>query len=104
MSVNVLTKDNFASEMSSGVYLVDFWAEWCGPCQMMLPILKDFAEKAPAWVKVWKVNVDNEPELAWQFGIRSIPTLMIFKDGKIVDTMVWVKKKEELQSSISKYL
>lgn len=104
MSVMILNETNFTSETSSGVVVVDFWAEWCGPCQMMLPILSDFATEVVDTVKVGKVNVDENPSIAQQFRVMSIPTLIVFKDGKMVEMMVGVKQKEELKTIVSKYL
>lgn len=102
--VLVLNNENFQETIKEGVTLVDFWAEWCGPCQLMLPILWEFAESQWDRIKVWKVNVDEAPELAGMFRVMSIPTLIVFKDGEPVETMVWVKQKEELEEVISKYL
>lgn len=104
MSVLVLNEENFASEVSSGVVLIDFWAEWCGPCQVMLPILSDFAKDIGDKVKVGKINVDENPALAQQFRVMSIPTLIVLKDGKPVEMMVGVKQKEELNEIIGKHL
>ncbi len=104
MSVLVLNEENFANEVSSGVVLIDFWAEWCGPCQMMLPILSDFANDIGDKVKVGKINVDENPSLAQQFRVMSIPTLIVLKDGKPVEMMVGVKQKEELNEIIGKHL
>jgi len=104
MAAIVLNEQNFAWETSSWVVLVDFWAEWCGPCQMMLPILADFAWDMAWKMKVWKVNVDENPGLAGQFRVMSIPTLIILKDGKLVEQLVWVRQKEELKAICSKYL
>jgi thioredoxin 1 len=104
MSVIVLNEENFQDETKSWCVLVDFWAEWCGPCQMMLPILSDFESEMWNKMKVWKVNVDDAPSLAWQFWVMSIPTLIVLKDGKIVEQMVWVKQKKDLISVVSKYL
>ncbi len=104
MSVVVLNEENFANEVSSGVVLVDFWAEWCGPCQMMLPILSDFAQDIGDKVKVGKINVDENPALAQQFRVMSIPTLIVLKDGKPVEMMVGVKQKQELNEIVAKYI
>jgi len=100
----VLNKDNFEESIKSGVTLVDFWAEWCGPCQMMLPILEDFSKEMWNKMTVGKVNVDENPEIAGQFRVMSIPTLIVFKDGKAVETLVWVQQKDQLDEVCSKYL
>jgi thioredoxin 1 len=76
----VLNAQNFAETIKEGVTLVDFWAEWCGPCQMMLPILDTFSSAMEGKMKVGKVNVDEAPEIAGQFRVMSIPTLIVFKD------------------------
>lgn len=76
-----LKSDSFNDFISSGLVLVDFWAPWCGPCRMQIPILDQVAEKVPA-VKIGKVNVDDEPDLAAQYGVNTIPYLIIFKDGQ----------------------
>ncbi len=102
--VLILNNDNFDETIKEGVTLVDFWAEWCGPCQQMLPILEDFAENQGDTMKVWKVNVDQSPELAASFRVMSIPTLIVFKDWQPVETMVWLKQKSELEEAVSKYL
>ena len=102
--VLILNNDNFDETIKEGVTLVDFWAEWCGPCQQMLPILEDFAENQGDTMKVWKVNVDHSPELAASFRVMSIPTLIVFKDWQPVETMVWLKQKSELEEAVSKYL
>ena len=104
MSVIELNNENFQTETASGVYLVDFWAEWCGPCQQMLPVFHEFADNAPAWLKVWKVNVDEAWEIAQSFRIMSIPTIMVFKDGKAVEQKVWVQTKESLAQLVAKHL
>lgn len=100
----ILNKDNFNETISNGVTLVDFWAEWCGPCRIQLPILEEVAEEMGSKATVGKVNVDEELELAQAFGIQSIPTLILFKDGKAVDLMVGVQQKESLVEKISKAL
>ena len=95
----ILNNENFNETIKEWVTLVDFWAEWCGPCQMMLPIIDDFAESQGDSMKVGKVNV-----IAWSFRVMSIPTLIVFKDWEVVETMVWVKQKSELEEVVSKYL
>ena len=98
MAVTILTKDNFKKEVldSKSPILVDFWATWCGPCQMMLHIIEDFAKSNPD-IKVGKVNVDEQPELAGEYGIMSIPTLIAFKNGEIYRTRLGVTPKDELK-------
>ena len=97
MSVLTVNKDNFetAVQNSEKTVLVDFWASWCGPCRMVSPIVDEIAEENPQYL-VAKVNVDEEPELAQKFGIQSIPTLIVFKDGKIADKMIGVRSKEQI--------
>lgn len=103
-SVVVLDENNFDSEVSSGLVLVDFWAEWCGPCQQMLPILSDFASEMWDKVKVCKVNVDDNPNLASKYRVMSIPTLIVLKDSELVEQMVWVQQIDQLKSSLEKYM
>lgn len=100
MAVLTLTKENFETEaLKSDIpVLVDFWADWCGPCRMFSPIVDEFAEENEGKVKVGKVNVDEQPELAAQFGVMSIPTLLVFKDGQAVNKAVGARPKEELLS------
>ena len=98
MSEIVLTNQNFESEvMQSDIpVLVDFWAVWCGPCKMLAPIVAEIAQEYAGKVKVGKVNVDDEPALAGRFGISSIPTLILFKNGQQAAVSVGVRPKEEL--------
>ena len=103
MALN-LNKDNFDQSISSGVALVDFWAEWCGPCKMQLPIIEEFSSEMEGKATIGKVNVDEELELAQSFGIQSIPTLILFKDGKPVKKLVGLHSKESLYEEINKVL
>jgi thioredoxin 1 len=84
--------------------LVDFWAPWCGPCRMVAPIVDEIAKDFEGKLKVVKLNTDENPNIASQYGIRSIPTLMIFKDGEKVDTVVGAVPKTTLSSTISKFI
>ncbi|SFJ24912.1 thioredoxin [Paenibacillus sp. UNC496MF] len=97
---HVLTKDNFNQSIESGVTLVDFWAPWCGPCKMQLPIVEELSSELAGTANIGKINVDEEPELASQFGVMSIPTLILFKDGQPVDKMVGLQSKDSLKSKI----
>lgn len=96
MAVIELMKQNFQSEVaeSKEKVLIDFWASWCGPCRMVSPIVDEIAEESPAGVKVCKVNVDEQPELAQQFQVMSIPTLLVMKDGKPVASSVGARPKQ----------
>ncbi|WP_020619447.1 thioredoxin [Paenibacillus daejeonensis] len=95
-----LTKDNFKESIASGVSVVDFWAPWCGPCKMQLPIVEELSAEMEGQAVVAKVNVDEEPEIASQFGVMSIPTLILFKDGQPVDKMVGLQSKDSLKNKI----
>ncbi len=97
-----LTKDNFKDEIASGVTLVDFWAEWCGPCKMVAPVIEQLSNELQGDVKVAKLDTDAHPEVAQEFGIMSIPTLMLFKDGKVVDTLVGAYPKPAIVEFIEK--
>ena len=103
MTPITITKDNFVQEVlqSDKPVLLDFWAVWCGPCRMMSPIMDEIAETV-ADVKVGKVNVDEEEELAATFGIMSIPTILAFKDGKLVNQTIGVQPKESILSMLGK--
>ena len=101
-----LTKTNFEAEVlkSDKPVLVDFWAPWCGPCRMLVPILAEVAAEKGDKIKVGKVNVDENPELAAQYGISGIPAMLLFKDGKIAATSVGFKPKPELESFITTHV
>ena len=97
-----LTAQNFAHKTKNGVVLVDFWADWCMPCKMMAPILNEVAEATDGTATIYKLNVDEQQQVAAQFGIRSIPTMILFKDGKEMERMIGVKSKQAVIASINK--
>ena len=100
MAELTITEQNFDEEvMRSDVpVLVDFWATWCGPCRMLAPVIEEIAKEYEGKIKVGKVNVDDERELALQFGVSSIPTVMVFQNGEIKATSVGYRPKEELEA------
>jgi thioredoxin 1 len=101
MSVFKITKDNFNSEVlnSNQTVLIDFWANWCGPCRMLSPVVDEIAEETTG-VKVCKVNVDEEPELSQAFQVMSIPMLAVMKNGKLVNKSVGVKPKAAIKQML----
>lgn len=102
MAELVITKNNFENEVlkSDVPVLLDFWASWCGPCRMLAPAVEEIAEEYEGKAKVGKINVDDEQELASAFGIASIPTVVVIKDGKIADNSVGYVPKEKLEEML----
>ncbi|MCI0522983.1 MAG: thioredoxin [Bacteroidales bacterium] len=100
--IEQLTEQNFNNKIKKGVVLVDFWADWCMPCKMMAPILNEVAEAAEGEAIVYKLNVDEQRQVAASYGIRNIPTIIVFRDGKEVERIVGMKTKEVLIASIKK--
>lgn len=95
-----LVEANFKDHVSQGVTLVDFWAPWCGPCKMQTPILDQVATHVGDKAKVVKVNIDESPSVAASFGVQSIPTLLVLKDGEVVQTYVGIQNQEKLIAAI----
>lgn len=102
MAILEITKDNFEQEVLQATkpVLLDFWASWCGPCRMMSPIVDEIAGEAGDTIIVGKVNVDDEEDLAVRYGVSSIPTLMVFKNGAVASTKVGVRPKEDILSML----
>jgi thioredoxin 1 len=99
-----LTQDNFSQNVlqSQSPVLVDFWAEWCGPCKMIAPLLDELADEYNGKITIGKVNVDEQQSLAQQYGVRAIPTLLIFNKGQIAEQMVGAKGKRDLKASLDR--
>ncbi len=103
-AIITLTSENFTKETASGVVLVDFWAEWCMPCKAMSPVINELADQLKGKIKVGKVDIDSEQALANQFNIQAIPTILILKDGEIVETQTGIASKEALVSLLEKHI
>lgn len=103
MAIVEATDQNFTQETSEGLVLADFWAEWCGPCKMVAPVLEDIDAEMSDKVKIVKLDVDENQETAGNFGVMSIPTLIFFKDGEVVDKVVGYQPKEALVEVINKH-
>ena len=105
-NIVVLTQENFASEVLQSLIpvLVDFWAEWCGPCKMIAPILGELADEYENRIKIGKVNIDEQQALAAEYGIRAIPTLLLFDKGQVADQIVGLRSKRDLKASFDRVM
>ncbi len=105
-NIKILDNDNFdttITEMSKPT-LIDFWAPWCGPCKSIAPILEELAIEMGDQIQICKVNVDNNANIASRFNIRAIPTMLLFKDGSIVDQIVGLTNKDDLKNKLTIYI
>ena len=102
--LKTLTDSNFDEETRNGVVLVDFWAEWCGPCRRLAPTVEALAGEFAGRATVAKLNVDENPNVPGRFMIRGIPTLLLFKDGQLAETLVGLRPKEDIAGLIEKHL
>jgi thioredoxin 1 len=103
MAITNATDQSFTSETSSGLVLADFWAPWCGPCKMIAPVLEELDSEMGEKVKIVKIDVDENQETAQKYGVMSIPTLIVLKDGEVVDKVIGFKPKEALAELISQH-
>lgn len=105
-NIENLTNSNFKATIDAAAtpVLVDFWAQWCGPCKQIAPALEELAGELTGKLKVCKVDVDDNAELAAQFGVRAIPTILVFKGGKVVEQVVGMVSKSDLKSRVSKHI
>jgi thioredoxin 1 len=103
-SIVTLTQENFSQQVlqSPAPVLVDFWAEWCGPCKMIAPLLDELANEYDGKVKIGKVNIDEQQNLAAEYGVRAIPTLLIFHHGEVADQLVGARSKRDLKASLDR--
>ncbi|KGP73846.1 thioredoxin [Pontibacillus yanchengensis Y32] len=103
MSIVHASDQNFPQETGEGLVLADFWAPWCGPCKMIAPVLEELDTEMSDQVKIVKLDVDENQETAGKYGVMSIPTLLLFKDGKVVDQVIGFQPKESLVELINKH-
>ena len=102
--VKTFTDNNFDDETSKGVVLVDFWAEWCGPCRRLAPTVDALASEFDGRATVAKLNVDENPNVPGRFAVRGIPTLLLFKEGQLAETIVGLRAKEDIAQMIERHL
>jgi thioredoxin 1 len=102
--VKTFTDNNFDDETSKGVVLVDFWAEWCGPCRRLAPTVDALASEFDGRATVAKLNVDENPNIPGRFAVRGIPTLLLFKEGQLAETIVGLRAKEDIAQMIERHL
>jgi thioredoxin 1 len=103
-NVITLTDENFAEQTASGLSMVDFWAVWCGPCRIVAPFVQQLADEYAGKVLVGKLDVDENQRTAVQFNVRSIPTILFFRDGKVVDTVIGAVPKAALERKLQEHL
>jgi thioredoxin 1 len=103
MAITNVTDQTFSTETSEGVVLADFWAPWCGPCKMIAPVLEELDQELGEKVKIVKLDVDENQETAGKYGVMSIPTLLVFKNGEVVDKTVGFQPKEALAELLNKH-
>ncbi len=103
-NIITLTKDNFDQQVLKSItpVLVDFWAEWCGPCKMIAPILDELSDEYAGKVSIGKVNIDDQQNLATEYGVRAIPTLLLFQHGQVAEQIVGLRSKRDLKASFDK--
>jgi len=104
MAITNVTDQTFTSETSAGLVLADFWAPWCGPCKMIAPVLEELDAEMGDKVKIVKLDVDENQETAAKFGVMSIPTLLVIKDGEVVDKVVGFQPKEALEERLNSHI
>lgn len=103
MALQEITDSNFKTEISQGLVLVDFWAEWCGPCRMVAPVLEELSKEMSEKVTIKKLNVDDNQGTAQMLGIQSIPTLIVFKNGEMVDRVLGALPKTQIKNLIERH-